>query len=776
MPASSLRPDQVYFLRADVRLQRPAELVGASGAFDYSATDWVLSCPSIRARSKIISERIHRLLFCFRGGARVTSAIVEVARERGEDARELLRAYLPVLQDLAQWGYLALENQSGLASAGASGLPGALPGYTTRQVLKQSAALVVLRAESADGETVCIKRLTESADPIERAKILNEAAILERLNGLHVPCVRAFFPDGEECGLVTSWAGAISSREAFGGALGAGVVVDSQLSLGLAIDVLGVFVEFHRRGVLHSDIHYHNVRFDDRGGCCVIDFGLSFVEDSSAAAEPLLEAATPFLAPEQFPLAQGDAYRRPTGQSEQYSLGALLYYLLSGRHYLDFRLEAAEMIEQVRRSPPNPLVLRNGETVPTIEHVLTRALAKRPSERHASLEEFAGALVEAAAAHRATRPVRGIRRLGSPPCPSFQLLQPERAIQSSGNAFGIAGSLNYALAALALASALEEPEYLEGALIWAGHARSLLATRQRLATEVARSRARPVPYFIGVTSLHEVPLIVDLALIAIRCATGEKFAAGEGLLARLEAEVKQDLRWDFTTGHASLLNALCHFARCRLLPSPVVALGGRLCEGLLRRLRALPESAALSLPELGLAHGHGGAWSAVLQWLWSTQQTAPDDVRELFGNYCARVPIHQLRDAGEGRAAASISWWCNGLSGILGVVAGEWAPLETRQKSELVSGMAEILIAHPPQVNHLCCGKAGQALALLQAHRVTGREAFRQAAQAALEKTHLPDRGHTVDASILKGELGVALVAEVDVQSRSLYLPFFGDL
>jgi serine/threonine protein kinase len=776
MRANNIEPSRIYYLRPDVQFHQPAALLGEARSMDFGEADLILSCPSIRARSKVVGERVHRLLLYFREGASITSAIIALSKEVGDEAAALLKNYLPILQDIYQWGYLCSERELPRLVPAGEGLPEALPGFTTQRVLKQTSAIVVLQAISSHGEAVCIKRLTGKVDAWERAKILNEAEMLVRLKGLSVPRLIEFSPESRQCGLVSSWVGAISSRDAFAGALGVGVVVEARLALRLALAIIRVFDEVLSHGVLHSDIHYNNVRFNEAGHCSLIDFGLAFLEDSPVAAKPLPEAAPHFLAPEQFPKADG-IYRRPTRMSEQYSLAALLYFLLSGDHYLDFQLEAREMIAQIREELPRPLVLRNGEILPDLEHVLTRALAKDPEKRYHSLskfaEDFAGVLT-AQEQYHALR--RRAHNASSNRWSCLDLLTPERAIRCKGDDFGITGSLNNALAALALASARNQPDYLDSALIWASHARRLRRKSHTFHSELKRSTERIVPYFVGAACLHQFPLIVDLALLAVDYSASGDLSVDDRLLESIDLEIAQTERWDFTSGHAGLLNALCYFERIDFPDQRLHQRGERLFQLVFQRLSA---SSLLhpSLPQLGMAHGIAGAWYAALQWVLITNSEISASVDDAFGRFCDHLPIEQgiERSTSDGPEVSSVSWWCNGLSGILGLLslAGPLAGGEGRR--HLIQSLGATIASQSPMVNHLCCGKAGQALALLQAHRITGETTFLDAAHTALIMAAKPDGGAVSDASILKGELGIALVSEAAHRADSFYVPFLGE-
>jgi hypothetical protein len=80
MRANNIEPSRIYYLRPDVQFHQPAALLGEARSMDFGEADLILSCPSIRARSKVVGERVHRLLLYFREGASITSAIIALSK------------------------------------------------------------------------------------------------------------------------------------------------------------------------------------------------------------------------------------------------------------------------------------------------------------------------------------------------------------------------------------------------------------------------------------------------------------------------------------------------------------------------------------------------------------------------------------------------------------------------------------------------------------------------------------------------------------------------
>ncbi len=151
--------------------------------------------------------------------------------------------------------------------------------------------------------------------------------------------------------------------------------------------------EAHARGLIHRDIKPGNLFAAERGRVFdvvkLLDFGL--VKPIAAGDEPQLTqegtiSGTPhFMSPEQ---ALG---REPDARSDIYSLGAVAYFLLTGRApFLGNRpMEVLVAHARDQALPPSKLV----PGVPAdLERVVLRCLAKEPSDRYASVEELETAL------------------------------------------------------------------------------------------------------------------------------------------------------------------------------------------------------------------------------------------------------------------------------------------------------------------------------------------------------------------------------------------------
>lgn len=147
----------------------------------------------------------------------------------------------------------------------------------------------------------------------------------------------------------------------------------------------------HSQGVVHRDIKPANVMIDLAADLVkVTDFGIARIADSSRTRTGMVLGTPSFMSPEQM------AGRRVDGRSDLYSLGVMLYQLLTGQlpHRADSM--ATLMYEIANTTPPD---VRNWrpEIPEAVARIVGQALEKRPESRYADGRQMASDLTAALA-------------------------------------------------------------------------------------------------------------------------------------------------------------------------------------------------------------------------------------------------------------------------------------------------------------------------------------------------------------------------------------------
>ncbi len=161
--------------------------------------------------------------------------------------------------------------------------------------------------------------------------------------------------------------------------------LDPALAIDLTIQILRAARFAHRRGVIHRDFKPQNVIVDEDGRAKVTDFGIARAGASDMTQTGSIMGTAQYLSPEQ---AQGHAVN---ARSDLYSIGVILYELLTGSVPFDAESAVTVALKQVSEAPMAPR-RRNPKVPPELEAIVLRALEKDPADRFADADEFIAAL------------------------------------------------------------------------------------------------------------------------------------------------------------------------------------------------------------------------------------------------------------------------------------------------------------------------------------------------------------------------------------------------
>src|SRR6059058_1102791 len=249
--------------------------------------------------------------------------------------------------------------------------------------------------QDADGRRAALKVLPEDlAHNSEiRERFLRESKYAERVKH---PNIAEVYGAGEQDGNL--W---LAMRYLEGTDLAAiirrGGPLQPRRAMAITGQVAAALDEAHKAGLLHRDIKPANIMLASANGgdqAFIIDFGLGKAPqtDEEGLTKPGQFVGTiDYTAPEQITQTQ-----TLDGKVDQYSLGCVVYEMLTGEVPFPKKRDVEVIMAHVGEPPPKPSEKREG-LPPAIDDVIAKAMAKDPADRYETVTAFFEAASEALA-------------------------------------------------------------------------------------------------------------------------------------------------------------------------------------------------------------------------------------------------------------------------------------------------------------------------------------------------------------------------------------------
>ena len=242
---------------------------------------------------------------------------------------------------------------------------------------------VYLAEDPSLGRSVAVKVLPPefSSDPERRERLLHEARAASALNHPNILIVHDLGEHDGALYVAMEWVDGPTLREWARGQARKPVEV-----LGLMRQALAALGVAHAASLVHRDLKPENMMVRADGLLKILDFGLARSVSPGAAARTATMPGTimgtaPYMSPEQ-------VLGQPAGPpSDLFSLGTIVYELLTGRH--PFAAETPiETMHRILHESPDPPSRVNRSLTADFDFVLAKALSKDPNRRHASAHDF----------------------------------------------------------------------------------------------------------------------------------------------------------------------------------------------------------------------------------------------------------------------------------------------------------------------------------------------------------------------------------------------------
>ncbi len=266
-----------------------------------------------------------------------------------------------------------------------------IKGYKLLNTVGAGGFGAVYRADQPQiGREVAIKIIlpeyANHPDFIRRFEV--EAQVIARLEHPHIIPLYDYWRDADGAYLVMRFLRGGSLRDILGEhalSLAEATQVMDQLAAALAVA--------HRNGVIHRDIKPDNILFDDDGNAYLTDFGIAkdLANETNVTKADMVIGSPAYLSPEQVRAEE------VTPRADIYSLGVLLYEMLTAQHPFPTHQATALMVKHLN-DPLPPVRDTLGESFPkSVEEVIQKATAKDPTLRYPDVGTLAAALRHAVA-------------------------------------------------------------------------------------------------------------------------------------------------------------------------------------------------------------------------------------------------------------------------------------------------------------------------------------------------------------------------------------------
>lgn len=397
MSSNLLLNPSVNFLKID-RLPN-----GISEQLNGSREGYAISIDNSRGSTKLVETRVGEFLKEFMVDKSVVECVHEFSKKQGIDPHNFLEKIFPLIVEFKRKGIL-LETSDAYRSSLklSSGVGEKVHGYEIVEVIRCLDDTEVFRVIDEHGDFLLLKRVPP--DSPERAFdcIRVETRILEKLyeakSDIFPVLVDHGCVNGSEY-IVTNW---INGRRLID------LYNDDELKceqrIAIVKSLLKAYLSLQKSGFLHVDVNPTNILVSNEFRVHLVDFGGAHrIKDKKGFRVGVVSFCEPEFAAASL---DGTKLPAPTTSGEQYNIATLCYMLLTKNFPIRLSMVTTTALLQIANERPRSFELL-GLSWPIVENILCRALSKSPRNRHSTLFDFeqdlTTALDQSTASHSTSR-------------------------------------------------------------------------------------------------------------------------------------------------------------------------------------------------------------------------------------------------------------------------------------------------------------------------------------------------------------------------------------
>jgi serine/threonine protein kinase len=731
---------------------------------EYEADDYVLNKVRSRHRSKIISKDMAMFLKNFEKPSTIVEAVIDYASVVKEDPTQMLADAHPFIMDLLRDELLVFQWDNATGSVFKAG--DVFEGYIIQKMIHQIEDTEIYEAhtEGEADKTVILKvGINKNGQDKITHHFDNEAVILKTLsNSVNAKFIAHGERDGNpyivlekiENTPLIEYANRLRAKSQF------------QELVQLMKNIVVAYNQLHKEGVYHIDINPRNILINQEGKIYIIDFGLSCSSDSKTRLVPPLD----YFSPPEILMFRNGSKRHWDFFCEQYSIAAVIYYLYTGKHPINFSFEGEVMQRQLIEEPVLSFEEQDLAAFDELEQLLKRCLEKKPELRYPDLDEIIAGL-DSLQHGKFPEIVQREYALDNlllydDTDDLIDVLATEKTIREyfdrgpSCSIFNGGAGIAYFLYRMALCN--KSAELISLADVWCNRSKAMSHEESAYINKELGFEAKDVDK-ISIFN-HEPGLHFVQALIS--SSIGDINTTVKSVEKIIDISKSGSTNQDMTMGKSSILLALASIiesipALSGFNNDAIIKYGNSLMSDIWDDKISTTISDDYSVKFTGVAHGWAGIIYAALRWHKAIGQPGPvwleNKINELFDVREASNDLIVWKNKINARNYYYMPGWCNGGAGFLELFR---FAADIYQKAEYLDIAEKIAIDvsnNPSTTADLCCGFAGRGYALLGLYQSTQNQKYRDQAEALLAKSKQVPSFLKID-SLFKGKFGLKLL------------------